>query len=859
MKKIGFVVAMTFGLFAALTLRSDAQSTYDDEFSSSVLDTKWLWIDPNGDCSWSLTDYPGNFTFTVPDGNDLFWYENYDAPRLVQWIRGNFVAETKMNVKPGDHAFKGGGLLLWDDVENWLFVSRDNSYYRQQVQITGNLNSDQSRYAVHMDPYTPTEVHFKVHRYAYDFTFSYSGDGTTWNDFPPVHLKTSDSLLVGLVAFFTDYDSIGGTTVAQFDYFRVIEAGFSPCVLIDDISVKDSTGNNNGQADIGETIQLNLHVSNWGIPADEIWTQLSCENPSVTIPNDLNLLGDLIWNEKTSSSFLATIDFSCLADTIPFAMTFYNDDFSNEDSFKVHLNQPDLTLADVLIDDSNGNNDGRTDSGETAQYFVTVSNHGDVTAKDITAWLECQEPGITIVQDRAYLGDIDVGASSVNTLEPFVVAADTGLQTHDITFSLQMQSTEYYMKKVEFTTRVGRADILLMKDCWAPYQHHYTASLDSVNFLCEYWDLKSSGIPSFDLSIYNTIIWFTGNERDSTITPEEQALLSHYLEEGGHLIISGENIGYDLAENGSEDDFHFYANYLHADYLGDTIDETFLSGVEGDPISGEFTLFTLDVSQTSPSVIAPREGATPILVYYTTGDAAGIKYEGNSKVVYFAFGLEGLRATSGDENKVRGALLDNIIRWFNYVPKKGDVNQDGRINIMDVLMTVNIVLGVVEPTPSQNWAADCNEDAIMNIMDVIGIVNVVLGIGTCPPTGATKITPSVVEYLQSLTTHLSPDDVARLMALVTKVEAPAEYHLSQNYPNPFNPVTSIEFALPWTTETNLSIYNILGQEVEVLIDGQIKAGYHRFEWDASGMASGIYFYRLTTDDFISTKRMVLMR
>ena len=858
MKKRGVIVATIFVIVAVIST-IEAQSGYDDEFTAEILDDKWIWIDPNNDCSWSLTDNPGYFTFTVPNGNDLFWYENYDAPRLVQWIKGNFVAETKVKVTPGDHAFKGGGLLVWDDVKNWLFISRDNSYYKQQVQITGNLNSDVSQYAVHIEEYTPNEVYFKVHRHAYDFTFSYSRDGSTWNNFPPVYLKTPDSLLVGLVAFFTDYDSIGGTTVAQFDYLLVTEAGFTPCVLIDEITIDDSDGNNNDYADIGETIQINLQVSNWGAPANEIWARLESEDSLVHISDDFNLLGDLIWNEKTTTSFLATIDSSCLADTISFDMTFNNNYFSNDDSFKVHLQQPDLTMIHFYIDDSNGNNDGRADPGETVQCFITLLNKGDVTAKEMTAFLECQDPAVTILQDQAYFGNICVGEQVMNSSGAFVVMANTGFQVKDVPFTLFLQSAQYYCTTIDFPMRFGRANIMLLNDCGVPFQQYYMAGLDAVDRLYEYWDIKSSGCPSFDLNKYETIIWFTGDEFDSTLTSQEQDLLGHYLDEGGHLIISGQNIGYDLVENGSEDDSLFYTNYLHANYVSDSIEEMFLRGVEGDPISGEFALFTLDVSQISPSVIVPLEGAHPFIIYYTSGDAAAIRYDGDYKLVYFAFGLEGLQATSGNNDEVRGTLLDNIIRWFNYVPTKGDINQDSRINIMDVLTAVNIVLGIVVPTPSQRWAADCNADDIVNIMDVIGIVNVVLGIGSCSPTCAAKTTPAVMEYLQSLTFYLPAEKCAQLMALVKEVTIPEDIYLSQNYPNPFNPITSIEIALPWTTKMKLCIYNILGQEVKVLIDGQREAGYHMVTWDASDMASGIYFYRLTIDDLISTKRMVLMK
>ena len=88
---------------------------------------------------------------------------------------------------------------------------------------------------------------------------------------------------------------------------------------------------------------------------------------------------------------------------------------------------------------------------------------------------------------------------------------------------------------------------------------------------------------------------------------------------------------------------------------------------------------------------------------------------------------------------------------------------------------------------------------------------------------------------------------------------PEEYSLSQNYPNPFNPSTEIEFALPEASNVNLAIYNVMGQRVAVLADGYMDAGVHNVTWEADGFATGMYFYRLTTDSFTQTRKMLLVK
>jgi len=93
---------------------------------------------------------------------------------------------------------------------------------------------------------------------------------------------------------------------------------------------------------------------------------------------------------------------------------------------------------------------------------------------------------------------------------------------------------------------------------------------------------------------------------------------------------------------------------------------------------------------------------------------------------------------------------------------------------------------------------------------------------------------------------------------------PTTYELSQNVPNPFNPSTQVQFALPKAGQVNLSIYNVLGQEVTTLVDGFLPAGYQTVTWngtDRSGhtVASGVYFYKIRAGEFSETKKMMMLK
>jgi hypothetical protein len=88
---------------------------------------------------------------------------------------------------------------------------------------------------------------------------------------------------------------------------------------------------------------------------------------------------------------------------------------------------------------------------------------------------------------------------------------------------------------------------------------------------------------------------------------------------------------------------------------------------------------------------------------------------------------------------------------------------------------------------------------------------------------------------------------------------PTEFSLEQNYPNPFNPSTVIEYAVPEERHVKLEVYNVLGERVAALVDEAKQAGYYSERFDATGLASGLYFYRLQAGDFVDTKRLLLLK
>jgi hypothetical protein len=111
---------------------------------------------------------------------------------------------------------------------------------------------------------------------------------------------------------------------------------------------------------------------------------------------------------------------------------------------------------------------------------------------------------------------------------------------------------------------------------------------------------------------------------------------------------------------------------------------------------------------------------------------------------------------------------------------------------------------------------------------------------------------------------VSANRVARWNSGTSRVEqlsptAPKTFLLEQNYPNPFNPSTTIRYQLPVASEVKLEVYDVLGKKIATLVNERQSAGSYQVVWNASGLSSGTYFYRLQAGTFVETKKMIMVK
>lgn len=108
-----------------------------------------------------------------------------------------------------------------------------------------------------------------------------------------------------------------------------------------------------------------------------------------------------------------------------------------------------------------------------------------------------------------------------------------------------------------------------------------------------------------------------------------------------------------------------------------------------------------------------------------------------------------------------------------------------------------------------------------------------------------------------------PSKKCHILNLITSVESsesiPQDYHLFQNFPNPFNPITKLSFYIPRSSKVTLEVYDILGRLIQVLVNSYQNFGYHEVEFNSEKISSGVYFYKITANNYTSIKKMILLK
>jgi methionine-rich copper-binding protein CopC len=239
----------------------------------------------------------------------------------------------------------------------------------------------------------------------------------------------------------------------------------------------------------------------------------------------------------------------------------------------------------------------------------------------------------------------------------------------------------------------------------------------------------------------------------------------------------------------------------------------------------------VDNTVVIPLVIANEDGVAAIDIPLTFSEGVTLKavtFE-NTRVEHFDLKISKI------DNAERYVVI-GLIHQMSETPKEPLTAGEGPV--------ANLVFEVNDPSVKE---IRLSENESLQGHSLVFVYN-------------TRLEPGQIAF-----DEVHPDFPAVSVALSGVVGSlPTEYALDQNYPNPFNPTTEIGYALPVNSDVELSVFNVLGQKVVTLVQGEQPAGFHTVTWngtnsDGSSVASGIYFYRITSEKFNTSKKMMLLK
>ncbi len=534
---------------------------------------------------------------------------------------------------------------------------------------------------------------------------------------------------------------------------------------LDDDSLGQSLGNNDGDVDFGETIELPIVLENIGdSTAFDVEATLSTAHPLVTLIDSQEVFGDIAGGDTMASTDDFVFSVSPEMEdgeliTFQLEMTATNGNWTHP-GLNILVHAPVLVYQSNVIDDSEGNGNGEPDPGESCDMTVLLKNEGSQKAIQVSAELFCDDSYVTVTASSSAYPDI-FPDSSAGCLTAYGFSVDSGCPPGYIAeFTLDITGAGPYSASDTFLIMLGRRAVLLVDDDdGESYDTFFVSALNSLGILYDLWEYDSLGSPSDSaLGSHRAVVWTTGDDfgsagSPSTLTAEDQAKLQTYLHGGGKLFLSSQDLLYDNNPN------DFIINYLHVAGHSDDQGINSVTGVSDDTISDGMSIFLSYPFNNLSDYIVPGAGATGI--FYRTGKASPVSREGglalpdlleggssdktdycalrypavgteDYQVVFLAFSFEAIPQTGGSPNNSK-TVMERIMNWFGISKAftRGDVNSDGEIDAADVVYLINhLFLGGSGPQPWESGDVNC--DGEVDVADVIYLINY-LFLGGSPP------------------------------------------------------------------------------------------------------------------------------
>jgi len=534
---------------------------------------------------------------------------------------------------------------------------------------------------------------------------------------------------------------------------------------VNDDSLGLSRGNGNGLVDFGEIIELPISLRNLGdSAANNTYGILSTTNPYVNIVTDSAYWGEILHADTVlcQNPFVFSVSEQIPDQTV---VSFHleveaaNGNWSFDKTTLV-AHAPVLVYDSKQTDDLGGNDNGKPDPGEICSMSVTLRNDGSAGEIQISAQLSCSDPYVSVTVANASYPDIPAGGAG-SSLIPYRFVVSSGCPMgYKATMILQISGWGPYSTVDTFQVMIGQTPILFVDDDGGKsYESYFLSALDSLGFLYDVWTYATQGTPTDSvLELYQAVVWSTGPDygtisNPKTLTSTDQARLTAYLDNGGNLFLSSQDLLLDNNPN------NFITNYLHVAGHSDDKSVHSVAGMSGDTISDgmafdlSYPFFNFSdwivpgtgaigiFNATGKGSTIPREGVQ--LDDYPKMDAdtvCALRYpaSGSStyKVVFSAFPFEAV-PQSGLAPNNSSTLMRRIMNWLGVGRTSsqfvyGDANGDGVVELGDVVYMITY-LYKSGSAPDPLLAGDVNCDGVVELGDVVYLISYLYKSGP-PPT-----------------------------------------------------------------------------------------------------------------------------
>jgi hypothetical protein len=264
-----------------------------------------------------------------------------------------------------------------------------------------------------------------------------------------------------------------------------------------------------------------------------------------------------------------------------------------------------------------------------------------------------------------------------------------------------------------------------------------------------------------------------------------------------------------------------------------------------------------------------NQATTPEVIYFNDIRPEFVIKKSSSAIARFAVDMTNAVALGFDSSSDTVFIVCGVSTWAQMMGGAGNWKEDGDRVIKMTHTTGNLYTGSLQINgPAYNgfiYTYEFSKGGELQ-KEKTGYGSWARRVRYIPMTGpnacVTTYEPKVDQWSLDETKAATeyetwPDGLVDVKQINTGI--PQTYSLDQNYPNPFNPTTKIRFSIPQEAQVSLKIYNVLGQEVASLINERLKAGNYSSEFNASKVASGVYFYRIEAGSFSMTKKMIFIK